>query len=560
MHFAWLKYYSDKEQGGEKMSATEEKIPIKLDWTGEELEAVIKMLQIFPLALGRQNLEARDREGLEKHNGWTSEKVLKSLWVTYAFDPPLLIKARTALGRCGLIKSTAQGKMIQGGFGKTFLFINVPKVVKILASYDIDVPEAPPIPVLVDRGKNNIVDPHLEEEKEEETSISELYDAQWEELKKLESEEKAAHRKGGYVSVESLVSESEVMQLLKKVEKLIQYDLLNKHKVVIALWKLGNGEEVAKSATSKHIGLECDELALEKRTFDNALRAARNEGLVSLNGGRRSRLTTITPLVDLNDLIKFYRDRGQIPKKPGKKPGNRNKQNGRVINREALPSPALTKDPRILSLMSEDLRTWDKVLVVLWKYGNGGAVERWVLREAHNREPELGFTSVSGFSDALAKAKERELLEIIGKEYSNQTIKPIATLDDLVKRYERKQLEREMRKKRRIFIRPEINDPRIPILLKRGRLTNREKLLVVLWMFGPEGADRWTINQLMKEDAEAINFDYKNFSTIVRKAEKATRSSPQLIEVAPSSSGKIKDDLFRPLVSVDYLADKYSMG
>lgn len=507
------------------MELSEKEIPMNINWTGKELDAVIKMLQIFPLALNEQNVEMRSKGTIEKHRGWTSEGILKKLWSDYNFPFSDINRARTALGRFALIRTRQVGKHKKDSFGCTYVFVDVNVIYELLSGYGIEVPSLEKPDWGLDDLEQDIIG---EESSSLKVDISAFYENGLEKLDQLIPDNKGVRLTPLSDTAEPEPEEEKTPQSMSgKVHKLLQYNLLSEHKVLIVLWKLGNGNTVSRKRLRDSMGLQLAELALRGSSFTKAVHRAANEGLVMLDGEsieRNSQL--ITPLHDLDYLTNLYEE-GRKKEKTDKEPHHK------------LPVPPDKDNPQVLELLQGNLTGARKVLLTAWMFGGEG-VEMWVLRDIALSKGL--FSCRRGFARSFCAAKGKGLIFVEG-DGETAVITPVIDLDTLVHQI------KKPRKETKTPVRPESVDPRIQAFLKDKSLTEVEKLLVFLWQFGPKGTERWNLRAILKDDGADVGIEFIRFSKLVNDAARNGKRRLALLKVI--SGDNPDNDIICPLLSLE---------
>jgi len=207
-------------------------------------------------------------------------------------------------------------------------------------------------------------------------------------------------------------------------------------------------------------------------------------------------------------------------------------------------------DPRIQILLPE-LTQPERILVSLWQFGPEG-IERRILRETMKYEGGAFFDRLN-FPTVLRNAKKHGLLEILPNRMKSRAIvRPLVELHTIIERYNQGKIRalRGRRKKKELPPRKNANDPSI-LALKKKKLTHEEKVLLVLWMFGEDGVERWVIRGAMKSADEKLRLQGGDYSRAISRLEEK-----HMIEVV--RTGKKDENIITPVTSIEMIMNKYN--
>lgn len=329
--------------------------------------------------------------------------------------------------------------------------------------------------------------------------------------------------------------------IIPSIQEIIGVNMSLVDRMLITL--LNHGQKAERRILRETVRNQDGPLSIPKNAkFASLLYYGSKRGMIEIEGGKDSSL--ITPLVKLDDVMKKYR--GKMLKQKEQE------------ERERLSRPVIT-DPRFEQLLSQPLSNVAALMAILLQYGTRGTTYqnlRGLFGKAKADQAKHFSRIVQNASTSHNRFRKPVIERVKAYKLKHDMIKPLIGLDELIEVCSRTK-PKQPRKERRLT-KPIDYDPLIDELARIPLLNRQEKILLVLWKFGHEGTDRWTLREMIKQEDETLRLSGHQLSVALWLAEHPKNQSGVLVEIDDTF---IPDDqIIRPVMTLHELSEKYCFG
>ncbi len=321
--------------------------------------------------------------------------------------------------------------------------------------------------------------------------------------------------------------------------KMFADDLAFMDRLLLTLLKHGNGG-MERRILRETLRNQPGSLRLpEYVVFAQLLGDTARRGFVEVQGSANSDL--VIPLITLSDIFEKYRKRAL----------NQERQ----AQQKRLLKPSIN-DPRFEQLLAQPLSSIARFMTVLLQFGSNGTTRR-NLRKILSQKSNGSSFDMRDFTRTVYKAQdkdncfEKSLIEVIpAKNQAEEVFRPLIRLDDLIEKLPKTKANHNQHKATCD------NNPLFDELAQMP-LSRPEKVLVVLWQFGPEGTDRKTLRETIKNEVSNLQVSSHHFSYALYMAVHNNNRWGQLVEIRDALTPD--EQVIYPLVTLENLCVKYQL-